>query len=233
MNQIDYFLSQLFQPADTTLFSAADVLLSMVVTTLLCFMLTQVYRYTHRGTCYSQSFMVTMFLMAVTTSVVMMIIGSNIARAFSLVGALSIIRFRTAMKDPRDTGYLFAAMIAGMGCGTQFYMPSIALTVFVSVLMLVVHYMDYGVKTRLESILRVTFADNEGEHAKIEQELAQVCQSHKLINRIREFGDGLVTNVYVVLPGKEVEIAEVESRLKNLGGVVRLALYETDQHAPV
>jgi uncharacterized membrane protein YhiD involved in acid resistance len=233
MNQIDYFLSQLFQPSDTTLFSVADVLLSMVVTTLLCLMLTQVYRYTHRGTSYSQSFMVTMFLMAVTTSVVMMIIGSNIARAFSLVGALSIIRFRTAMKDPRDTGYLFAAMIAGMGCGTQFYMPSIALTVFVSVLMLVVHYMDYGVKTRLESILRVTFADNEGEHAKIEQELAQVCQSHKLINRIREFGDGLVTNVYVVLPGKEVEIAEVESRLKNLGGVVRLALYETDQHAPV
>jgi hypothetical protein len=233
MTQIDYFLSQLFQPADTTLFSAADVLLSMVVTTLLCFMLTQVYRYTHRGTSYSQSFMVTMFLMAVTTSVVMMIIGSNIARAFSLVGALSIIRFRTAMKDPRDTGYLFAAMIAGMGCGTQFYMPSIALTLFVSVLMLAVHYMDYGVKARLESILRITFADNEGEHAKIEHELGQVCQEFKLINRIREFGDGLVTNVYVVMPGKAVEISDVESRLKNLGGVVRLALYETDQHAPV
>ncbi len=233
MNQIDFFLSQLFQPAENTLFSVADVLLSMVVTTLLCFMLTQVYRYTHRGTSYSQSFMVTMFLMAVTTSVVMMIIGSNIARAFSLVGALSIIRFRTAMKDPRDTGYLFAAMIAGMGCGTQFYMPSIALTVFVSVLMLAVHYMDYGVKSRLESILRITFADTEAEHAKIEQELGQVCQEHKLINRIREFGDGLVTNVYVVMPTKDTEIGEVESRLKNVGGVVRLALYETDQHAPV
>lgn len=233
MNQVDFFLSQLFQPAENTLFSVADVLLSMVVTTLLCFMLTQVYRYTHRGTSYSQSFMVTMFLMAVTTSVVMMIIGSNIARAFSLVGALSIIRFRTAMKDPRDTGYLFAAMIAGMGCGTQFYMPSIALTVFVSMLMLAVHYMDYGVKSRLESILRITFADTEQEHAKIEQELAQVCQEYKLINRIREFGDGLVTNVYVVMPAKEVEIADVESRLKDVGGVVRLALYETDQHAPV
>jgi uncharacterized membrane protein YhiD involved in acid resistance len=111
------------------------------------------------------------------------------------------------MKDPRDTGYLFAAMIAGMGCGTQFYMPSIALTVFVSVLMLAVHYMDYGVKSRLESILRITFSDTDEEHARIEQELAQVCQTHKLINRIREFGDGLVTNVYVVMPGKEVEIA--------------------------
>jgi hypothetical protein len=233
MTEIDYFLTQLFRPAESTMFSLADVLLSMIVTTLLCFMLTQVYRHTHRGTSYSQSFMVTMFLMGVTTCVVMMIIGSNIARAFSLVGALSIIRFRTAMKDPRDTGFLFAGMIAGMGCGTQFYMPAIALTVFVSVLLLAVHHLDYGVKARLESILRITFADNEQEHAKIEEELGKVCQEYKLINRIREFGDGLVTNVYVFMPGKQVEIAEVESRMKNIGGVVRLALYETDQHAPI
>jgi hypothetical protein len=233
MNQIDYFLSQLFQPTETTMFSVADVLLSMIVSTLLCFMLTQVYRHTHRGTSYSQSFMVTMLLMGVTTCVVMMIIGSNIARAFSLVGALSIIRFRTAMKDPRDTGFLFAGMIAGMGCGTQFYMPAIALTVFVSVLLLAVHHLDYGLKTRMESVLRVTFADNDQEHARVEEELSKVCQQHKLINRIREFGDGLVTNVYIVMPLKQVELAEVESRLKNVGGVVRLALYETDQHAPI
>jgi uncharacterized membrane protein YhiD involved in acid resistance len=233
MNQTEYFLSQLFQSSETTMFSLADVLLSMTVSTLLCLMLTQVYRHTHRGTSYSQSFMVTMLLMGVTTSVVMMIIGSNIARAFSLVGALSIIRFRTAMKDPRDTGFLFAGMIAGMGCGTQFYMPSIALTVFISVLLLAVHHLDYGLKARMESILRVTFTDDEQGHAKVEEELGKVCQEHKLINRIREFGDGLVTNVYVIMPSKQVEIAEVEARLKNVGGVVRLALYETDQHAPI
>ncbi len=116
------FFDQLFRTAESDIFTFGDVATSMVMSTLLTFVLAHVYRQTHRGTSYSQSFLVTMFLMAVTTSVVMLIIGSNIARAFSLVGALSIIRFRTAVKDSRDTGYLFAAMVVGMGCGTQFYL---------------------------------------------------------------------------------------------------------------
>ena len=100
----NYFLDQLFKPSATELFGPTDLFLAMTVAALLTFVLGSVYRYTHRGTSYSQSFLVTLFLMAVATSVVMMIIGSNIARAFSLVGALSIIRFRTAVKDSRDTG---------------------------------------------------------------------------------------------------------------------------------
>ena len=111
-------LEKLFQPSPTEVFGTGDLLMAMLVSSLLCLALANFYRYTHRGTSYSQSFMITLFAMSVCTAVVMMIIGSNIARAFSLVGALSIIRFRTAVKDPRDTGYLFAAMVAGMGCGT-------------------------------------------------------------------------------------------------------------------
>ena len=99
-----FFLEKLLQTPSTELFSTADVFLAMGISTLLCWVISQIYRMTHRGTSYSQSFIITMFAMAVCTAVVMMIIGSNIARAFSLVGALSIIRFRTAVKDPRDTG---------------------------------------------------------------------------------------------------------------------------------
>ena len=143
--------------------------MAMVMSTLLTFVFAHVYRQTHRGTSYSQSFLVTMFLMAVTTSVVMLIIGSNIARAFSLVGALSIIRFRTAVKDARDTGYLFASMVVGMGCGTQFYLASISMTAFVSALMLGLYVSDYGLKRKLESILRITYTTGspstfESEH---------------------------------------------------------------------
>ncbi len=81
------FLNQLFRTAESDIFTFSDIALSMVMSTLLTFVVAHIYRMTHRGTSYSQSFLVTMFLMAVTTSVVMLIIGSNIARAFSLVGA--------------------------------------------------------------------------------------------------------------------------------------------------
>lgn len=233
MDRIESFLSQLFLPTSQELFSVADVFLAMTVSSLLCFMLAYVYRKTHRGTSYSQGFLITLFIMAVATSIVMMIIGSNIARAFSLVGALSIIRFRTAVKDPRDTGFLFAAMIAGMGCGTQFYMPAISLTVFICFLVLVIHHFDFGVKKRLESIVRITFAETDETRQQVEQELGGSFREFKMINRILDFGDGYVTNVYVVRPGKHTDVRAFESRLRELDGVERLALYETDQHAPL
>lgn len=233
MNQVDFFLSKLFVPSEGVVFGVADVLLAMAVTTLLCFMLAHVYRATHRGTSYSQSFLVTIFLVAVATSIVMMIIGSNIARAFSLVGALSIIRFRTAVKDPRDTGFIFAGIVVGMGCGTGFYMPVIAMTVFICLLALALFHFDFGVKQQLESIVKVSFSGGDTSQQAIEAELERSFHQVKRINRILDFGDDEVTNVYVVKPRQDTEVAGVEERLGSMEHVARFAIYETDQHAPV
>jgi hypothetical protein len=233
MNQgFGYYLEKLLTPSQTDLFGLSDVILAMTVSALLCYALTEVYRHTHRGTSYSQSFMVTMFMMAVGTSVVMLIIGSNIARAFSLVGALSIIRFRTAVKDARDTGFLFAAMIAGMGCGTSFYLASITMTVFVSVLLLVLHAANYGLKQKLETVARVTYKVGDGSLDAIEKELGASFREVRLINRILDFGDGHETNVYVIRPGKSGDTREAEERLRKLDSVVKLSFYQSDQHAP-
>lgn len=231
MNETSSFLSQIFMTGDADLFSLGDVLLAMTVTTILCYMLAFTYRMTHRGTSYSQSFLLTLFLMGVCTSVVMLIIGSNIARAFSLVGALSIIRFRTAMKDPRDTGFLFAAMIAGMGCGTQFYMPAIAMTIFVCVLIMILYAQDYGLKNDLETIVKVTFKESEEAARAILAALEKEFKNVKMINRVLDFGEGNVTNVYVVRPGKNSNPAQVENNLKTIEAVKRLSIYETDQNS--
>ena len=225
------WMQALFPPSATELFGATDLFLAMSVASLLCFVLSYVYRYTHRGTSYSQSFLVTMILMSVATSVVMMIIGSNIARAFSLVGALSIIRFRTAVKDAKDTGYLFAAIVQGMACGTGFYLAGISMTFFLAALLLVLYQVDFGLKQRLESIVRVTYRKDEGIVERIEEEIRNAFRDVRLVNRILDYGDGEETNVYVVSPGNSSE-REIEERLRGLDGVVSLALYQSDQHAP-
>ena len=227
-----YFLEQLFRSSETDIFGVVDLLLAMTVSSLLAFVLTQVYRTTHRGTSYSQSFLVTMFMMSVATAVVMMIIGSNIARAFSLVGALSIIRFRTAVKDARDTGYLFAAMIAGMGCGTQFYLASIAMTFFLAILVLILHVRDYGLKQKLESVIRVTYKKQGDTLAEIEREMGEAFRDFRLINRILDFGPDEETNVYVVRPQRSTDPEQIEQRLRDIEGVTALAIYQSDQHAP-
>ena len=109
-----------------------SLIIILVLSTLLCLIIAVVYRFCMRGASYSQDFQHTVILMGIIVSVIMLIIGSNIARAFSLVGALSIIRFRTAIKNPMDVGYLFFAMAVGMACGTQFYGVAVVATFFIS-----------------------------------------------------------------------------------------------------
>lgn len=228
----NYFLDQLFRPAETDLFTLPDILLAMTVAAALAYVLATIYRATHRGTSYSQSFLLTMFIMAVATAVVMMIIGSNIARAFSLVGALSIIRFRTPVKDPRDLAYLFAAVIGGMGCGTGFYMASIAMTAFVAVLVLVLYYFNYGIKGKLESVLRITYEVESGALKALEAKIGELFADFKLINRVLDFGEGAETNVYVVKPDSSTSAEEVENALKAVPGIQQVSMYQSDQHAP-
>ncbi len=79
------------------------------------------YWYTHKGTTYSRKFNVSLMMLTVLTATVMIVIGNNIALSLGMVGALSIVRFRTAIKDFRDTSYIFWAIIVGITCGVGDY----------------------------------------------------------------------------------------------------------------
>ena len=75
------------------------------------------YYISHTGTIYSKKFNVSLVMLTVLTSMVMTVIGNNVALSLGMVGALSIVRFRTAIKDSRDTSYIFWAIIVGICCG--------------------------------------------------------------------------------------------------------------------
>ena len=77
------------------------------------------YWVTHVGTVYSKKFGVSLIMLTELTAVVMAVIGNNVAMSLGMVGALSIVRFRTAIKDSRDTAYIFWAVIGGICCGAQ------------------------------------------------------------------------------------------------------------------
>ena len=97
------------------------------------------YKITHRGTSYTQSYVHTLVLMGMVVSIIMLIVGSNIARAFSLVGALSIIRFRNAVKETRDVGFIFFAMAIGMATGTKFCLLAIIAAIVISLVILIMN----------------------------------------------------------------------------------------------
>ena len=137
----------------TSVFTIADVALVLILSFVLVLIIGQVYKKTHRGISYSQSFVSSLVLMTLTTSLIMLIIGSNLARAFSLVGALSIIRFRNAVKESRDVSFMFFAMAIGMACGTRFYLMAIFATIVISVFVFIVFKLNLFSKEIRERIL--------------------------------------------------------------------------------
>lgn len=218
-------LQKLLFGSDQHLFSLADVLLAMVVSTLLVIVLVIAYRRSHGTSTYSAPFVVSLFCMAVCTSVVMMIIGSNIARAFSLVGALSIIRFRTAIKDPRDIAYLFAAMVIGMSCGTHFYAAGIALTLFLFLMMTTIERLAHTLGPPHDRMLRITYKpDPETETfvtTVLEAHFARVDER----NRITFTGDGSTTVVFTVVPRRGFSQLKFKADLERNPHVTQFATY--------
>lgn len=145
--------------------TVASISTCLVLSFLLSLVVAKTYQITYRGASFSPSFMVTLVMCSMVIGAVMLIIGSNIARAFSLVGALSIIRFRNAVKDPRDVAYIFLSMGIGMACGTGFYTVAIVLTTITcgaSILLALVEFGEHGLTERLVRVQIPLTNDFEG-----------------------------------------------------------------------
>jgi hypothetical protein len=139
----------------TDVFTVGDVLFTIILSFLLSLIIAWVYKITYKGVSYTQSYVHTLIMMGMIVAIIMLIIGSNIARAFSLVGALSIIRFRNAVKDTRDVGYIFFVMAIGMACGTRFYLLAIISTLTISFILWGMATLNLFNKEIKEQILKV------------------------------------------------------------------------------
>ena len=108
--------------AESGTLSGQDIDLHICAAARLSFAIYLSYWYTHTGTAYSKKFNVSLATLTILTGTVMTVIGNNIALSLGMVGALSIVRFRTAIKDSRDTTYIFWAIIVGICCGVGDYL---------------------------------------------------------------------------------------------------------------
>lgn len=140
------------------------------------------YRYTHRGVSYSQSYVHTLVLMGTVVSLIMLIIGSNIARAFALVGALSIIRFRNAMKETRDVGFIFLVMAIGMAVGTRFYLLAAFSTIVLCLFVVILFRFNLFAKQVRERILRIQLPVDRDPEAAFADAFHKYLEEHRIIS---------------------------------------------------
>ncbi|MDC7291779.1 DUF4956 domain-containing protein [Blautia schinkii] len=123
---------------ETGTLSLEEIILHVAVSILLGCVIYLSYYFTHAGGVYSKKFNVSLIMLTILTATVMTVIGNNIALSLGMVGALSIVRFRTAIKDSRDTAYIFWTIIVGICCGVGDYTVAVigSLAVFVVLLIL-------------------------------------------------------------------------------------------------
>ena len=110
------------------------IILVLCVALILSLVIYFTYKYTYSGVVYNPRFNFSIVMITMITTIVMIVIGSNISVSLGMVGALSIVRFRTAVKDPRDTAYIFWGIVVGLACGTQCYYVAIIGSIFVCLL---------------------------------------------------------------------------------------------------
>lgn len=121
---------------DQSAMSWEQIFANILVSGILGFVIFVSYMISHKGTIYSKKFNVSLVVLTVLTSMVMTVIGNNVALSLGMVGALSIVRFRTAIKDSRDTVYIFWTIIAGICCGVGDFAVASVGSGFVFVLLL-------------------------------------------------------------------------------------------------
>jgi uncharacterized membrane protein YhiD involved in acid resistance len=204
-------------------YSYQEMVINIALAAVLGFLLSVVYRYTHKGLSYSQSFTQTIFFVAIIVAIVMMVIGSSLAKAFALVGALSIIRFRTVVKDTRDIAFVFLALAVGMAAGTSNYFLALVSAGFVSIIALVTYKFNFGALYKSEFILRFTFDQSCDSAAYLEI----IHESGKRSNmlHIEPSGDRRTLRLTYDISLKEDTTAEkMISALGNVKGISEVVL---------
>lgn len=173
------------------------------------------YQWTYKGSSYAPSFVRSLIFMAMITSVVMLAIGNNLATAFGLVGAMSIIRFRTAVKDPQDIVFVFFALAVGLAAGVGMFMVAIVGTLTIGTIVAITSGTDFGVLNRRSFLLQLTYdAPQQNGQAAYLPVLRKYCKRHDLVNaKSGSRGDVLNLTFFVRLRDNN----EVEAFTRELG----------------
>ena len=154
------FFSNLFSSQTITLASFPTILFSLALALGAGLFIAWIYRRNYRGVMYSNNFTLTLVMMTLITCPVVMCIRESIQLSMGMVGALSIVRFRTAVKDPLDTAYMFWALTMGILLGAgQFFLTACAVVGIGLILTLVTHMQAKG----LNSFLLVVRMSDESE----------------------------------------------------------------------
>ena len=208
--------------------TAEQVLLNILLACVLGLLVAIVYRLTGRYKAVSPSFMLTMVILSMVVALVMMVIGNSIARAFSLVGALSIIRFRTAVKDNRDIAYVFFSLAAGMAAGIGNYQVALYGVGLIALILLLLDFVRFARSPRGVFLLKFQLIPTDTDDTSFLEVFQRLLSSHRQLSVKSVKMGQFVEHAFLVRVKKGTTEREVISQLTAIEGMERVVLIAED-----
>ena len=210
--------------------TAVEVVANIVVALLCGLGIAWLYRHTYRGPGYSVAFVNSLVFLTMITAVMILAIGNNLARAFGLVGAMSIIRFRTAVKETQDIVYIFFVLAIGMAAGGGYHKIAILGTIVVGMIIYMMSRSAPFASKRSEYLLQFAYAANGDGTPAFVNILRKFCRSHQVINTRAAGPDGesLELSYYVRLRAEGAD-SDLVQELRQAKGVTRVSLYYDEE----
>jgi hypothetical protein len=210
--------------------SASEILVNVLVSLACGLTISLIYRFTYRGPGYSSGFVNSIALLSVITTLVIMVIGNNLARAFGLVGALSIIRFRTAIKDTMDIVYIFLALAIGMAVGVGYHKLAFIGTIVVGAILLVISTNKSTFSLNNHFMLQFVYSDGEPDEESFLKIISGYCSGYELINvRSNEIDKSFEYSYYIYIK-KNKDTNQLLRDLQAVKGMKSINLFFDQQN---
>ncbi len=189
-----------------------NIIFSMVLAFVIGMIISQVYKRTQRGMNHELTYMTSLVILAPIIALVMLFIRGNLILSLGLIGSLSIIRFRTAIKDTRDMIFLFWSIVVGLGAGTYNWTAVVIGSIIILAIIYVLYLLKYGKSENQDYILIIT-GESSGSYQEIETVVNQFVVNANI--RSQEIQDGL-SEIVLEVDFKSHDPLEIEKLTKQL-----------------
>jgi hypothetical protein len=222
-----------FQNIDLMQLSIYTVLTNLAVSLACGITIALVYRYIYKGPSYAATYVNSLVLLALITTVVIMVIGNNLARAFGLVGAMSIIRFRTAVRDVQDIVYIFFALAVGMASGVGLHAIAIASTLVICLVSVVMVTFNFGAPGKAEYVLQLIYTPTKATESRISEILNKYCRGVRLANLKSQTEGESVEAFYQFSLRRKYKSTELVEEFTGLSDKIRFNIYFDQDEANI
>lgn len=210
--------------ASDTSITALGLLSALFVSFVLGILVSLVYMKTHGDRMPSKNFAITLVILPAVITIIILLVGNNIARAFSLAGAFSIIRFRSAPGDPKDITYVLFTMALGLACGMGFILYAVIAALILCGVMLLLEWTKFGSQKYTSKLLKITIPENLDYQNAFEDIMEKYTVSYHL-SRVKTADLGSVYELfYGIMTKNELSEKEFIDELRCRNGNLNITL---------